>query len=158
LPPELGEAVRALALSTETTPFMVLLAGFEALLSRYSGQEDLAGGAPIAGGNRAEGEGLIGFFVNTLVVRGGRSGAPGFGELPVRVRGVTLPAFVHQEVPFEKLVEELAPERSRSHAPLFQVMFALQNQEMGGGGVPLGGEVSLEPLGTGSGTAKFDLT
>jgi non-ribosomal peptide synthetase component F len=106
---------------------MTLLAAFKVLLYRYTGEEDLVVGTPIAGRNRAEFEGLIGFFINSLVLRTKLSGNPRFVEVLKRVREVTLGAYEHQDLPFEKLVEELQPERSLSHAPLFQVVFSLQN-------------------------------
>ncbi|HVG09770.1 MAG TPA: amino acid adenylation domain-containing protein, partial [Thermoanaerobaculia bacterium] len=127
LPAELVRQAEALGRSAGATLFMVLLAGFEALLARTSGQDDLAVGSPVAGRNRVEIEGLIGFFVNTLVLRGDLSHAPSLRELLGRVRETALAAWLHQDVPFEKLVEELAPERSLAHSPLFQVMFVLQN-------------------------------
>src|SRR5712692_8761933 len=109
------------------TLFMSLLAPFEVLLYRYSGQADISVGSPIAGRTRREVEELIGFFVNTLVLRTEIKGEESFRQLLRRVREVCLGAYGHQEVPFEKLVEELEPERSLSHSPLFQVMFVLQN-------------------------------
>ena len=150
----LGEQVRDLSRRRGMTLFMVLLAGFEALLARYSGQSDVAAGTPIAGRNRLETEGLIGFFVNTLVLRADLSEAPSFLELSRRVREACLGAYAHQDVPFESLVEQLQPERSLSRTPLFQVMFALQDslppcRELGG--------VAFEAAELDSATAKFDL-
>ncbi len=116
LEPGLTRGLSALALATGTTLFMVLLAGFETLLGMYSGAEDLAVGTPIAGRNRAELEGLIGFFVNSLVLRADLSGDPSFVDLLGRVREDTLSGYTHQDLPFEKLVEELKPERSRAHS------------------------------------------
>ena len=109
------------------TPFMILLAAFQALLARYSGQEDIVVGTPIANRNRAEIEGLIGFFANTLVLRTKVAGDLSFSDLLMRVKENALGAYAHQDIPFEKLVEELRPERSLSHNPLFQVLFSLQN-------------------------------
>ena len=109
------------------TLFMTLLAAFGALLSRYSGQSDLVIGTPIANRTRSELEGLIGFFVNTLALRLDLSGDPSFATLLERVRTVATEAYAHQDLPFEMLVARLAPERHLSQAPIFQVMFALQN-------------------------------
>ena len=109
------------------TLFMTLLAAFGALLSRYSGQSDLVIGTPIANRTRSELEGLIGFFVNTLALRLDLSGDPSFTVLLERVRTVATEAYAHQDLPFEMLVARLAPERHLSQAPIFQVMFALQN-------------------------------
>jgi non-ribosomal peptide synthetase component F len=109
------------------TLFMVLLAAFKVLLYRYTGQSDLVVGTPIANRNRTELEGLIGFFVNQLALRTDLSGDPTFAEVVGRVCEVTLGAYEHQDVPFEKLVEELQPARSLGHAPLFQIVFGLQN-------------------------------
>jgi non-ribosomal peptide synthetase component F len=105
---------------------MTLLAAFKALLFRYTGQEDIVVGTPIANRNRVELEELIGFFISTLALRTDLSGKPSFRELLRRVREVTLGAYAHQALPFEKLVEELQPERNLSHNPLFQVMFSVR--------------------------------
>ena len=134
---------------------MVLLAGLQALLSRYSGQDDLAVGSPIAGRNRSEVESLIGCFVNTQVMRGDLSGEPSFRELLSRVRETALAAFMHQDVPFEKLVEDLAPERSLAHTPLFQVVLVLQNAPLGNLDVQ---DLHLRPVVIEGTTAKFELT
>jgi len=120
-------ALQALCLRKRVTPFMLLLAAFSVLLQRYCGQDDIAVGTPIAGRQLADFEALIGFFVNTLVMRTDLSGDPTFGELLQRVRDTALDAYDHQGLPFEKLVEELAPAREGGRNPLFQVMFALQN-------------------------------
>ncbi|PYV90774.1 MAG: non-ribosomal peptide synthetase, partial [Acidobacteria bacterium] len=109
------------------TPFMTLLAAFQTLLHRYGGQDDIVVGTPIAGRTRVEVEGLIGFFVNMLVLRTDASGDPTFRELLKRVKKVALGAYAHQDIPFEKVVEELHPRRDPSRNPLFQVAFALQN-------------------------------
>ena len=153
LEPELTGRLSALALETGTTLFMVLLAGFETLLGIYSGAEDLAVGTPIAGRNRAELEGLIGFFVNSLVLRADLSGDPSFVDLLGRVREDTLSGYTHQDLPFEKLVEEVKPERSRAHSPIFQVMFALQNAPMGGGSELPG--LTMRPLAGSETAAKY---
>jgi amino acid adenylation domain-containing protein len=157
----LTEGLEAFSQRQRVTLFMTLLAGFKALLFRYTGQADLVVGTPIANRTRAELEGLIGFFVNTLVLRTDLSGDPTFLELLGRVREVTLGAYAHQDLPFEKLVEELQPERNLSHNPLFQVMFVFQQASLGGSPAPasapsLDPEPQAPPVLTG--TAKFDLT
>ncbi|MCP5153998.1 MAG: amino acid adenylation domain-containing protein, partial [Ectothiorhodospiraceae bacterium] len=127
LSPALTARIEALGRSEGATPFMTLLAVFALLLQRYSGQDDLVIGSPIANRNHREVENLIGFFVNMLVLRIDVEGAPTVRELIDQVRRVTVDAYAHQDVPFEKLVETLAPERDLSRNPLFQVVFALQN-------------------------------
>ncbi len=155
LPGELTAGLKALARQHNATLYMVLLAAFQVLLMRYSGQQDIAVGTPVAGRNRPELEGLIGFFVNTLVMRGDLGGNPGFGELLGRTRQRALDAYAHQDLPFEKLVEELKPERDMSRNPLFQVMFALQNTPEAE--LRLAG-LHSERLPLHNGTAKFDLS
>lgn len=129
LPAELVAEVDRLARSRRATRFMVLLAAFQALLGRYSGQTDLAVGTPVAGRGRAELRGLIGLFVNTVVLRTDLSGEPTFGELVQRVRDSSLADFSHADTPFEHVVTELAPDRDLARNPLFQVSFLLLNGE-----------------------------
>jgi amino acid adenylation domain-containing protein/non-ribosomal peptide synthase protein (TIGR01720 family) len=150
-----AEGVKALSRREGATLFMTLLAAFKTLLYRYSGQTSVVVGTPIAGRTQVEVEDLIGFFVNTLVLRTEVSGGLSFIELVRRVKEVALGAYAHQEVPFEKLVEELEPERSLSHTPLFQVMFVMQNEERSGLGM---GGLQLSGVQTEQVTAKFDLT
>ena len=147
--------LKELSRREDATLFMTLLAAFKALLYRYTGQADIVVGSPIAGRNFIETEQLIGFFINTLVLRTDLGGEPTFRELLGRVREVALGAYLHQDVPFEKLVEELQPERHTSHSPLYQVMFELQNAPLGGLELP---GVSLELMAADNATAKFDLT
>jgi len=154
LPPALSGAVRDLCRSAGVTPFMALLAAWALLLGRTAGQDDVLVGAPVAGRNRREIEDLIGFFVNTLVLRTWLRGGT-FRELLAQVRAATLDAFAHQDVPFERLVEELAGGRDLSRSPLFQVAFALQNAPAGRLAVP---GLSLAPVAVDSGLAKFDVT
>ncbi|MEH2159118.1 non-ribosomal peptide synthetase [Nostoc sp.] len=130
LPLKLIDALEKLSQQEGATLFMTLLAAFQTLLYRYTHQEYIAVGSPIANRNRSEIEGIIGFFVNSLVLRSNLSGNPSFRELLGRVREVTLGAYSHQDLPFEKLVEELHPERNLSHHPLFQVVFGFQNAPM----------------------------
>jgi amino acid adenylation domain-containing protein len=127
LPHTLTQALEALSYQEGVTLFMTMLAAFQTLLYRYTQQEDIAVGSPIANRNRSELEGLIGFFVNSLVLRTDFSGKATFRELLNRVREITLEAYSHQDLPFEKLVEELHPERDLSYHPFFQVVFSLQN-------------------------------
>ena len=127
LPRELSQAVAGLSRQEQATTFMTLMAAFETLLGRYSGQEDFGVGTPVAGRLRSETEGLIGYFVNTLVLRADLAGDPQFRELLSRVRDTATVAFDHQEMPFERLVDELDPRRDLSRHPVFQAMFVLQN-------------------------------
>ncbi|HZT60185.1 MAG TPA: condensation domain-containing protein, partial [Pyrinomonadaceae bacterium] len=127
LAPPLVASLKALGHQEGATLFMVLLAGLQVLLSRYTGQRDVSVGAAVSNRNRAEVEGLIGFFVNMLVMRGDLSGEPTFREFLARVREVALEAYAHQDVPFELLVESLQVGRNLNRAPLFQVAFVLQN-------------------------------
>jgi amino acid adenylation domain-containing protein len=152
---ELTEGLKALSRKEGVTLFMTLLAAFRTLLYRYTGQEDIVVGSPIANRNRGEIEGLIGFFVNTLALRTDLSGNPTFGEMLQRVRMTALEAYEHQDLPFEKLVEELKLERNSSYSPLFQVMFVLQNTP--GTALKLHG-LKVTPVRLDGETAKFDLT
>ncbi|HEX6912064.1 MAG TPA: amino acid adenylation domain-containing protein, partial [Longimicrobium sp.] len=152
--PALHARLNALAREMDATPFMVLLAAFDLLVHRLSGRDDVVVGSPVAGRVRAETEGLIGFFVNTMALRTDLSGDPTFRELVARVRETTLEAYAHQDLPFERVVEALQPERTLSHNPLFQVAFALQNVAMEPADLP-GLSLALEPVD--SGTSKFDL-
>src|SRR6185369_6109893 len=127
--------LRALSNREGVTLFMLLLAAFDVLLWRYSGQHDLVVGTPIAGRNRSELEGIIGLFANTLPLRVDLSGNPSFRELLARVRETALDADAHQDMPFDKLVEELHPQRTLSHTPIFQVIFAFENASMPKGGL-----------------------
>ncbi|MFY9573345.1 MAG: amino acid adenylation domain-containing protein, partial [Blastocatellia bacterium] len=150
----LTASIKALSRQQGTTLFMTLLAAFQVLLHRYTGQEDISTGTPAAGRDRLETEGLIGLFINTLVMRTDLSGNPTFRELLQRVRDVSLDAFAHQELPFERLVEELQPERSLSRNPLFQVMFAFQNAPRQSVRIS---NLTFSPLETTRGSAQFDL-
>jgi amino acid adenylation domain-containing protein len=127
LRPDLVRQLKSLSQAEGVSLFMTLLAGFQVLLSRHTGREDIIVGSPIAGRTRTELEGLIGFFVNTLVLRGNLAGNPTFRDLLKRVREMTLGAYAHQELPFETLVKDLRPERNLCYNPLCQVMFVLQN-------------------------------
>ncbi|MCG3209093.1 MAG: D-alanine--poly(phosphoribitol) ligase subunit 1 [Anaerolineae bacterium] len=155
LPPDLLDALKQLSRDEGSTLFMTLLAAFQTLLHRYTGQTDIVVGSPIANRNRAELEALQGFFVNTLVLRTDLSGRPTFRQLLARVREAALEAYAHQDLPFEKLVEELQPERSLSHHPLFQMMFILHNTPRPPLQLP---GVSVSAAGLENGASKFDLT
>jgi amino acid adenylation domain-containing protein len=153
--PELTKGLKELGRGQGVTLYMTLLAAFKTILYRYTGQEDVVVGTPIANRNRVEVENLIGFFVNTLVLRTRLASDLTFAQLLGRVREVTLGAFAHQDVPFEKLVEELQPERDTSRTPLFQVMFSLQNAPMPSRQL---GDVVMRLTDDESRSAQFDLT
>nr|ELQ8105378.1 non-ribosomal peptide synthase/polyketide synthase [Pseudomonas aeruginosa] len=158
LPAELAEALRRLAQAEQGTLFMLLLASFQALLHRYSGQNDIRVGVPIANRNREETEGLIGFFVNTQVLCAELDGQLPFRELLRQVRRAVVEAQGHQDLPFEQLVDALQPERSLSHAPLFQVMYNHQRDDHRGSRFASLGELEVEDLAWDVQTAQFDLT
>ncbi len=151
----LSSALRKLSRGEDATLFMTLFAAWNALLSRHTGQEDILVGSPIAGRSRVEVEPLIGCFVNTLALRTDLSGDPSFRELLVRVRRKTLDAFAHQDLPFEKLVQELQPERDLARNPVFQVVFALQNAPPGRLALP---GLTTRGVEIPSDRAHFDLT
>ncbi|HEX7184129.1 MAG TPA: non-ribosomal peptide synthase/polyketide synthase [Thermoanaerobaculia bacterium] len=155
LDPALCERLRGLGRREGATLFMVLLTVFQTLLYRYSGQAAVSIGTPIAGRSRLEIEGLIGFFVNTLVLRTDLSGDPSFRQALARLRGEALGAYAHQDLPFEKLVECLAPDRDLAISPLFQVMFSLQNVPVDNLEIP---GLRLSPLPFETEWAPFDLT
>ncbi|MGB7498148.1 MAG: amino acid adenylation domain-containing protein, partial [Candidatus Acidiferrum sp.] len=155
LPKHLKDRFKALGRQEGVTLFMTMLAAFEVFLYRYTSQDDLVVGSPIANRNRVETEGLIGFFVNVLVLRTDLSGNPSFRELLRRVRQVCLGAYSHQDLPFDRLVEELHLQRDLSRNPLFQVMFALQNAPLRPLELP---GLALTPVEGDSETAHFDLT
>jgi amino acid adenylation domain-containing protein len=155
IPKTLSESITALSHQQGVTLFMTMLAAFGTLLHRYTGQEDVSIGAPIAGRNRSEIEELIGFFVNTVVLRIDFSGHPSFRSLLDLVRRIALGAYAHQEMPFEKLVEELQPQRDTSRNPLFQVWFNMLNLEDVQLELP---GLSYEPIPIEETAAKFDLS
>jgi amino acid adenylation domain-containing protein/non-ribosomal peptide synthase protein (TIGR01720 family) len=155
LPAELVQALRALSRREGVTLFMTLLAGFDALLHRYTGQADLLVGTPVANRTQAATEKLVGFFLNTLVLRARVEPELPFRALLHRVRETALEAYAHQEVPFERLVQELSPERDLSRSPLFQVMFTLQNASSGTFTLP---GLDAAPVSAEIDTSKFDLT
>jgi amino acid adenylation domain-containing protein len=155
LAPELGAAIQALAADRGVTLFMALLAAFDALLHRLTDQPRLVVGSPVAGRDRAELEPLVGCFVNTVALPVDCAGDPTFGELLERVRGATLAAYASQQLPFEKLVEALQPERAAAGTPFIQVMFGVQHD--GGEALSAAG-LRLSPLALGNGTSQFELT
>ena len=155
VPAELRHGLEALCREEESTVFMGLMAAFQALLSRYSGQEDVIVGTPTAGRTRPETEDLIGFFVNTLAVRTDLSGDPDFRTLLRRVREGSLDAFANQDVPFDRVVDTLRLERDPSRSPIFQVLFILQNTPSPRLHLP---GLQFEPMDVDPGAAKFDLT
>lgn len=154
IPPDVAGHLRGLAQRAGATLFMTLLAAFHVLLARHSGQGDLAIGSPVAGRNRPELEGVIGCFVNSLVLRNRIGAGATFPAFLQEVRGVVLDALSHQELPFEKLVAELLPDRETNRNPLFQVMFSLRGEA--DAGLRLAG-VEVEPLGIPTEVAKVDL-
>ncbi|MEH1869066.1 MAG: amino acid adenylation domain-containing protein [Nostoc sp.] len=152
---KLTASLKELSHKSGTTLFMTLMAAYATLLFRYSGQQDILLGTPIASRNHQEIEGLIGFFVNTLVMRTRLEDNPSFSKLLTQVRSTCMDAYANQDVPFEQIVEALQIERSLSHSPLFQVMFALQNAPMEQLETP---ELAVTPLHLDNVNAKFDLT
>ncbi len=155
LPKKMADALKKLSREEGSTLFMTLMAAFKTLLYRYTGQDDISVGTPIANRKNLETEKLIGFFVNTLVMRTDLSDDPSFLDLLHRVRETALEAYAHQDIPFETIVEAVQPERDMSHSPLFQVMFVLQEARKSD--IELS-DVMITPLETDSGNAKFDLT
>ena len=155
VPPEVLTRIKELGRTEGATPFMALLGAFQVLLARYSGQEDVAIGSPIAGRTRLEMEDLIGFFANTIVFRGDLTGDPSFRTVLRRCKDAVLAAVAYQDMPFDQLVTALRPIRDTSRTPLFQVMFALQNAPM----PPLESpEMAMTPINVTSDSARADLT
>jgi amino acid adenylation domain-containing protein len=150
----LVEALRALSRRHDATLFMTLLSAFAVLLSRYTGREDFVVGTPIAGRNRVELDGIMGFFVNTLVLRSDLHGNPTFEDFLGSMRKVALDAYTHQDVPFEKLVEVLRPERTLDRSPMVQVLFALESSDWTTLDLP---GLDVRPVETSTRTSKFDL-
>ncbi len=156
LPAAVAERVDAVARERGATPFMVLLAAWQLLLARWSGQDTTVVGTPVASRQREETEGLIGFFVNMLALRADVAPEDGFADLLARVREAALDAWAHQDLPFERLVDELHPERDRSRTPVFQVAFVMQNAPTAAPRLP--GVAVAAQEGAGRATSKFDLT
>ncbi|MEO6238545.1 MAG: amino acid adenylation domain-containing protein [Vicinamibacterales bacterium] len=150
----LAEDLFGLSRREGVTPFMTLLAGFQILLARYAGQEDVVVGSTIAGRNQAETEGLIGFFINTLALRTNLRGNPTFKEVLRRVKETAVGAYAHQDLPFERLVEDLQPERDPGHTPFFRVMFQFKSSQ---GRQLAMHELAVEHLSTSTASSKFDL-
>lgn len=155
LPEELSRKVQSLSNDEGATVFMTLLAAFMLLVHRYTGQTDICVGVPIANRNRTETENLIGFFVNNLVLRSDLEGNPTFRSFLAQIEQETLNAYAHQDMPFEKLVEELQPERSLSYMPLFQLMFMVQNTPPGNSIIP---DLKPSEVEIGITTTKYDLS
>ena len=155
LGPRLTRSLSAFCSETGTTPFMALQAIFAALLHRYTHEEDILIGTPVAGRNRREFETMIGCFINNLTIRNDLSGQPGFRLLTTRVRATVLEAFNHQDLPFEQIIEAVAPQRNPAHSPIFQVMFLFQNTPGPGAQA---GDLALSPVKTDDRVAKFDLS
>ncbi len=155
VPADVSDAARALARDAGVTPFVVLLAAFQILLRRYTGSDDLIVGTPIAGRTRVETENLIGFFVNTLVLRANAGGAPAFRDFVTRVRDTVLGAMANQDVPFERIVEAVQPERDRARNPLFDALFSLQDAGSGSDFALTG--VTATKIAGARDTAKFDV-
>jgi amino acid adenylation domain-containing protein/non-ribosomal peptide synthase protein (TIGR01720 family) len=155
LPSDLSAELEQLSRMSGATPYMLLLAAYQILLSRYSGQADLAVGTPVAGRNRVETENLLGFFVNVLVLRADLSGDPTFRQFLQQVRETCLEAFAHQDAPFERLVNELSPQRDLSRNPLFQAAFIWQNAPSP---TLTARDITLTPVDVDQGTSKADLS
>ncbi len=155
IPAELAQKIKQLCAREGVTPFMTLLAVFQSLLHRYSGQDDIIVGSAIANRRHSETEKLIGFFVNNLILKSAFTDDPEFGELLRQVRETTLEAYAHQDVPFEQLVDALVKKRDMSHSAIFQVMFVFQNLPQAGIDLP---DLRMESLNEETTSAKFDLS
>ena len=155
LPRDIVRKLERLSNEHGATPFMTLLAAWKALVHRYGGQTDLTVGTPVAGRHRPELEPIIGLFVNTLALRTSLAGNPTFRELLERVRDTAVGALAHQEFPFDRVVQELNPERDSSRTPIFQTLFAFQTAPLGSLACP---GMSITPLSISMGTSKFDIS
>ena len=147
--------MKVLARNNDVTLFIFLLTAYKLLLHRYGGQEDIVVGSPIANRTRPELEGLIGYFANTLALRSDFSGDPTVEELLASIRETALGAYAHQDIPFEKLLEDLQPPRDPSRQPLFQAVFTLHNLSPASYTLP---NLDMSPVDIDTGTSKFDLT